>query len=355
MILVHNQQPTESSPTVCGSNIPMVPDADRTSKDEVRPSIPKTADVEILSLSEQMRFLSRTYKELEVLLDPNTKSIWCYFRPKGPPSITPGLIREMGVLHRAIPALVLSQAPYEEPLIRSYVLASHIPSIYNLGGDLAFLAEKVRQRDREAVRCYAYNAVDAIYHIATGFDCGIVSVALVQGDALGGGLEAALCCNFIVAERGVKMGFPEILFSLFPGLGAYSLLSRRIGSAMAERIMFSGRIYSAEEMYDLGVVDLVVERGCAEETVREYVGDSRKHGARRGVYTARQRANPLTLAELRDIADAFVETVLGLSDADLRRMSHLQSAQVRRLRREAVLPSRGDLQPSLTSEQKRSA
>jgi hypothetical protein len=58
---------------------------------------------------------------------------------------------------------------------------------------------------------------------------------------------------------------------------------------------------------------------------------------------------------LRDIADAFVETVLGLSDADLRRMSHLQSAQVRRLRREAVLPSRGDLQPSLTSEQKRSA
>jgi DSF synthase len=290
-----------------------------------------------------MRFLSRTYKELEVLLDPNTKSIWCYFRPKGPLSITPGLIREMGVLHRAIPALVVSQGPYEEPLIRSYVLASQIPGIYNLGGDLSFLADKVRQRDRDSIRCYAYNGVDAIYHIATGFDCGIVSIALVQGDALGGGLEAALCCNFIVAGRGVKMGLPEILFSLFPGLGAYSLLSRRIGSAMAERIIFSGRIYSAEEMYDLGVVDLVVERGCGDEVVREYVGDARKHGARRGVYRAPQRANPLTHAELRDIADVWVETTLGLSDADLRRMGHLQSAQDRRLRREAVMHPRTEV------------
>jgi DSF synthase len=206
MILVRNQQPTESSPTVCGSNIPMAPDADRTLKDEVRRSIPKTADGEIMSLSEQMRFLSRTYKELEVLLDPNTKSIWCYFRPKGPPSITLGLISEMGVLHRAIQALAMSQGPHEEPLVRSYVLASQIPSIFNMGGDLAFLADRVRDRDREAIRCYAYRCVDAIYHIATGFDCGIVSVSLVQGDALGGGLEAALCCNFVVAERGVKMG-----------------------------------------------------------------------------------------------------------------------------------------------------
>jgi hypothetical protein len=41
------------------------------------------ADVEVLSLSELMRFLSRTYQELDVVLDPNTKRIWCYQRPKG--------------------------------------------------------------------------------------------------------------------------------------------------------------------------------------------------------------------------------------------------------------------------------
>jgi len=243
------------------------------------------------------------------------------------------MICELTVLHREIQALAASQGPHEEPHIRYYVLASQIPGIYSMGGDLAFLADRVRQRDREALRWYAYRCVEVVYILAAGFDCGIVSVALVQGDALGGGLESALSCNLIVVERGAKLGLPEILFNLFPGMGAYSMLSRRLGSAMAERIMLSGRIYSADEMYDLGVVDLVVENGCGEDAVRDYIGDSRKHGARQAIYRARQRANPVTLAELRDITEIWVETAMRLSDADLRHMIRLQSAQNRRLRR----------------------
>ena len=128
-----------------------------------------------------------------------------------------------------------------------------------------------------------------------GFDCGIVTIGLVQGDALGGGLEAALSCNFIIAERGVKMGLPEVIFNLFPGMGAYSLLSRRLGMAMAERIIFSGRLYSAEEMYELGVVDLVVDPGCGDKAVRDYIADPRNHNARQAIFRARQRINPITL------------------------------------------------------------
>jgi DSF synthase len=295
----------------------------------------------VSSLSEQMRFLNHTYEELEVILDPNTKCIWCYLRPKGPPSFTPGMVRELLVLHRSIEALMASQKPNEELPIYYYVQASHIPGIYNMGGDLSFLTECVRHRDREAVRLYAYGCVDAVYHIAVGFDSGIVSVGLLQGDALGGGLEGALCCNFIVAERNVKMGLPEILFNSFPGMGAYSMLVRRLDMARAERMIFSGRIYSADEMYDLGVIDRVVEKGCGDQCVREYVSDSRKHSARQAIYRARQRANPLTLAELRDITDMWVETTMRLPEADLRRMRHLQSAQSRRLRREAVLAHHG--------------
>ncbi len=289
---------------------------------------------DVMNLSEQMRFLSRTYKELDVLLDPNTKSIWCYWRPKGPPSFTPSMIRELNVLHRSIQALAASRSPDEEPLIHYYVQASQIPGSYNMGGDLSFFIDKIRARDQEALRHYAYGCVDVIHNIATGFDSGIVSVGLLQGDALGGGLEAALSCNFIVAERGVKMGLPEILFNSFPGMGAYSMLCRRLDSVRAERLIFSGRIYTAEEMYDLGVIDLVVDKGSGEQAVREYISDSRKYGARQAVYLARQRANPLTLSELRDITDIWVEAAMKLPDGDLRRMGHLQSAQVRRQRRE---------------------
>jgi DSF synthase len=197
---------------------------------------------------------------------------------------------ELKVLHRSIQALVASQGPDEEPMVRYYVLASQIPGIFNVGGDLSFFVNKIRARDRQALRRYAYDCVDPIYNVAAGFDSGIVSVGLLQGDALGGGLEAALCCHFIIAERGVKMGLPEILFNSFPGMGAYSMLSRRLDSVRAERMIFSGRIYSAEEMYDLGVIDLVVNKGCGEQAVREYIGDSRKHGARQAIYGAGQRA-----------------------------------------------------------------
>jgi DSF synthase len=296
-----------------------------------------STNVETRGFLEQLRFLNRTYEELEVVLDPNTSCVWCYLRPKGQPSFTPLLVRELTVLHRAIEALAASQGPKEKPLVRYYVLASQIPGIYNMGGDLSFFADKIRQQDREAIRCYAHSCVDVIFSIATGFDCGIVSVGLVQGDALGGGLEAALSCNFIIAERGVKMGLPEVIFNLFPGMGAYSLLSRRLGMARAERIIFSGRLYSAEEMYELGVVDLIADPGRGDKAARDYIADPRSHRARQVMSRARQRANPLSLAELRDITDMWVDTAMGLSDADLRRMGHLQAAQQRRLRREAAL------------------
>jgi DSF synthase len=334
MFVSRNHYPTASGETLVESNKPIAPEGNHTSTSEVLSSIPKRADVISLSLSEQMRFLSRTYQELNVALDPNTKSIWCYLRPNGPPSFTPSILRELNVLHRSIQALAASQGPDEKPLIRYYVQASQIPGIFNAGGDISFFVDKIRAHDRQALRRYAYDCVNPIYNAATGFDSGIVSVGLLQGDALGGGLEAALGCHFIIAERGVKMGLPEILFNSFPGMGAYSMLSRRLDSVRAERLIFGGRVHTAEEMYDLGVIDLVVDRGCGEQAVREYIGDSRKYGARQAIYRARQRANPLTLAELRDIADMWVETAMSLTDADLRRMSHLQSAQVRRLRRE---------------------
>jgi DSF synthase len=297
---------------------------------------PIVSSSEPQSFLEQLRFLSRTYEELQAVLDPNTNCVWCYLRPKGQPSFTPLLVRELAVLHRAIQALGASQEAHETALIRYYVLASQIHGIFNMGGDLSFLADKICRQDREAIRCYAHSCVDVVFRIAMGFDCGIVTVALVQGDALGGGLEAALSCNFIVAERGVKMGLPEVIFNLFPGMGAYSMLSRRIGMAMAERIIFSGRLYSAEEMYELGVIDLVVDAGCGDKAVRDYIAEPRSHSARQAIFRARQRMNPVTLAELRDITDMWVNTAMALSEADLRRMNHLQAAQSRRLRREAI-------------------
>jgi DSF synthase len=113
----------------------MVPDGDHAATKKVTVATPASVATPILP--EQIRFLSRTYKELEVILDPNTKCIWCYQRPKGPPSFTPNMVGELIGLRRAIQALTPSQGPNAERLIRSYIFASQIPGIYNLGGDLS--------------------------------------------------------------------------------------------------------------------------------------------------------------------------------------------------------------------------
>ena len=113
----------------------------------------------------------------------------------------------------------------------------------------------------------------------------MITIGLAQGDALGGGFESLLSFNVIIAERGAKFGFPETMFGLFPGMGAYSLVSRRVGAAFAEEMMLTGRIYSAEEMKEIGLVHMVVEPGQGIEAARDYMQrNKRRHvGESRGV------------------------------------------------------------------------
>ena len=59
-------------------------------------------------------------------------------------------------------------------------------------------------------------------------DLPILTVALIQGDAVGGGFEAMLTDDIVIAEQGAKFGLPEILFNLFPGMGGYSFLRRKV-------------------------------------------------------------------------------------------------------------------------------
>lgn len=298
-------------------------------------SVPRTGrSRKSQDLPEELRFLLDRYEELDVSIDPATRSLWCHMRPDGPPSFTPSMVRELIVLHRSIQAVLARQAPDAEKLIRYYVQGSRIPGIYNMGGDLAFLIDRIKAKDRDSLRAYAYDCVDAVYHIAIGFDSSVVTIGMLQGDALGGGFEGAMCCNVLVAERSVKMGLPEILFNSFPGMGAYSFLSRRLDAARAERMILSGQIYSAEEMHEMGVVDVVADDGKAVDAVNAYMGERTvSHSVREALYRVRQRVNPVTLAELRDVTDIWVDTALQLTPGDLRRMEHLRLAQNRRLAR----------------------
>jgi DSF synthase len=279
----------------------------------------------------QVQAMAESYSDIEVEFDPTTRTFWCYQQPREASSYTPALLRDLRKMQESIKSLYASFARFEERPIRNFVVASRPPGIFNLGGDLRLLARMVRTRKRTGLETYARACIDVLYNNAVSYGLPILTIALVQGDALGGGFESALSCNVIVAERSAKFGLPEILFNLFPGMGAYSLLVRRLDATRAEKMILSGRIYGAEELHQMGVVDVLAEDGQGEAAVRDFIArEQRRHAARRAVYRMRERVLPLAYEELADIARLWVDTALGLSETDLRKMERLVAAQSRR-------------------------
>ena len=274
---------------------------------------------------------AESYAEIDVALEAADDTYWCFMQPQGRPSYTPGLLRDLTAMQASIRRLFAQRIDDAEPPFRYFVVGSRVPGIFNLGGDLGLFIEKIRRRDRAGLRAYAHACVEVVHNNAVSYDQPIVTIALVQGDALGGGFEAALSCNLIVAEKGASFGLPEVLFNLFPGMGAYSLLARRLDAVRAERLILSGKVYSATELHAMGLVDVLVEDGGGEEAVRTYIDrHRRRHNAQAAVYAAGRRVNPVSLEELRDITDLWVEAALNLSEGDLRKMARLTAAQDRR-------------------------
>src|SRR3990170_2092582 len=154
---------------------------------------------------------------------------------------------------------------------------------------------------RDAVGlCLRYGRPDVQYPRSQSFFSPMLtSIALVQGDALGGGFECALASDLIVAEESAQLGFPEILFNLFPGMGAYSLLSRRIGMRAAENLILSGSILQACKLHEMGVVDVLARDGEGQAAVRGWIAaNGKRRNGLQGVLRSRQHVFPITRAEL---------------------------------------------------------
>jgi DSF synthase len=271
-----------------------------------------------------------THETLDTAYDAERGVYWCRLRPTERPCFSPALLRDIAAMHAAIPELFAPDAPLPPP--RWFVCGSAIPGIFNLGGDLGLFRQLIAAGDQAGLVRYGHAAVEAIHRNHTALDLPMITVALVQGDALGGGFECALAHDLIVAERSAKFGLPEVLFNLFPGMGAYSFLSRRIGRAAAEKLILSGSIHTAEEMHAMGLVDVLAEDGEGEAALLAHLDrTARFHNAHQATYRARRKVDPVTLQELREVVEVWAEAAMRLSEQDLRRMARLTGAQDRRM------------------------
>ncbi|HEV2431451.1 MAG TPA: crotonase/enoyl-CoA hydratase family protein [Burkholderiales bacterium] len=272
--------------------------------------------------------------QYETEFEPATSTVWGYFNPKdGVPCYSVGLLKDIlehdQHLMRNGGKVEVEGALHE---VNYYVTASRTPGVFNVGGDLALFSMLIKAGDRDALANYAKLCIDNIYpRTRAFFSPTLTKIVLVQGDALGGGFECALASDVIVAEESAQMGLPEILFNLFPGMGACSLLTRRIGIRAAEELILSGKIYSAAELHKMGVVDVIATDGHGESAVRNWIAkNAKRRNGLQAVHRARQFIHPVTREELDGIVGLWVDAAMRLSERDLKMMGRLVRAQVRR-------------------------
>ncbi|HXZ52199.1 MAG TPA: crotonase/enoyl-CoA hydratase family protein [Burkholderiales bacterium] len=272
--------------------------------------------------------------QFQTEFEPASGTLWGFFNPKGTACFSLGLLKDIRA-HDS--ALAVNGGHVEVDGVSSkvnyYVLGSRTPRVFNLGGDLALFVLLIKARDRDALAHYAKLCIDNLYpRIQNFYSSTLTTISLVQGDALGGGFECALASDIVVAEESAQLGLPEILFNLFPGMGAYSLLARRVGTRAAEEMILSGRVRPAKELHEMGVIDVLAKDGEGESVVREWISkNSKRRNGTQAVYKARKLVQPITREELDAITETWVDAAMRLEDRDLKMMSRIVRAQMRRM------------------------
>lgn len=273
--------------------------------------------------------LKQQYQQLVTRFDPEQGVLWTEMNPEGVPCCTMELLNDLYHHHKTIEKCG-AKIQFGDQLreVKYSVVSSIHPGAFNLGGHLELFSRLIKEKNRQALLDYSIVCLDVMYSRMTHFGLPLITISLVQGDALGGGLEAALTSDVIIAERSTKMGFPEMLFNLIPGHGAFSLVARKIGMDHAEDMILGAKVYTAEELHELGLVDVLVDEGLGEEAVYEFVErQTRRSNGYMALKKVRQRFNPVTYQEMMDITNIWVEAALQLTEKDLRVMDRFVRSQ----------------------------
>lgn len=252
--------------------------------------------------------------------EESRKTLWIFMRAFPRPCFNPTLLEELSRLGQS---LTTGRLP-----VNFWVLGSAMPGFFNTGGDLSLFQEKILSTDIRSLTEYARACVALVHGAMTGFGTPTITIAMIEGSALGGGFEAGLAHQFVLAQKGTKLGFPEVAFNLFPGMGAYSIVHRKAGPAIAQELMIYGESHFAEWHQHRGLVDQVFEQGEAVRAVRTFIDHlTPKLNGVRGTLAARQRVAGISLQELLDVTHTWVGHAMSLEPKDLSYMARLVNVQ----------------------------
>lgn len=206
--------------------------------------------------------------------------------------------------------------------LRGLIITSSVKRTFSAGASLDMLGSVEDKEAQDEIRQLGFDLTTSIENLT------LPVIAAINGICLGAGLEAALACHYRICARGAHLGLPEVLLNFMPGVGGTQRLPRLIGKGKALHLILSGKLVTADEAYELGFVDKVVEKkdlmSEARKVAREMCSQDIK--ASRSIVEAVNAAFKLPLEEGLNLeSDLFWDLVSdrikagGISDADVKK------------------------------------
>jgi methylglutaconyl-CoA hydratase len=163
------------------------------------------------------------------------------------------------------------QRAAEVKAVNVLIVSSSVPNVFSAGADL-----KERQGMAESE---VAGFVDSLRQAFTLLEnLSVPTIAAIEGAALGGGLELALCCDLRIAGRNAILGLPETALAIIPGAGGTQRLPRLIGPSKAKELVYLARRLSADEALMYGIINERVDAGKAVERAQDMANIMAGHG-----------------------------------------------------------------------------
>lgn len=267
-------------------------------------------------------------EQLSIELDIARRAFWFLLHSNPVPCFNPAVLKEILAVQSALKGsrcrICLDDARVVG--VRWVVVASTVPGVFNLGGDLELFLDLIEKRDPEKLFKYATDCIDTIFNHVEGYGANVGTISLVQGRALGGGFECALASGAIIAEEQAVLGLPEMMFNLFPGMGAFNMLCRRVPGQRTDAMITAAGQWSARQLLEWGVINQVVSEGEGLQATNAWID----HYGERGIMIQRMKRhhNPLSYQELIASIEHWTVAAMGISSRDQKLIKRLRRAQV---------------------------
>lgn len=185
------------------------------------------------------------------------------------------------------------------------ILYSALRCGFSAGADLRELYERARDLNVAERTAGVRAFLERMHHVLTLLEVApLVTIAAVHGVVFGGGLELALACDLIIADKMARFGFPELRLGVIPGFGGIPRLKRDVGNGVVRDLLLTGRSVNAARAYAAGLVSQLAAEGQALAVARTTAAQIAKFDptARR---IAKRFIKPIPDEELREEIELF--------------------------------------------------